>query len=51
MGHPGKYSKVEVLRKYRVGEGPEAGTTQMVGSGLKPRMTGFRKEAAILALP
>lgn len=43
MGHPGKNSKVEVLRKYVVGVSPEAGTTQTVGSGLKPRMTGFSK--------
>lgn len=43
MAHPGKYSNVEVLRKYVVGASFEAGTTQTVGSGLKPRRTGFWK--------
>jgi hypothetical protein len=41
MAHPGKNSNVEVLRKNVVGVESVAGTTQMVGSGLKPRMTGF----------
>lgn len=43
MAHPGKYSNVEVLRKYVAGVSPEAGTTQTVGSGLKPRSTGLEK--------
>lgn len=37
MAQPGKYSKVEVLRKYIVGISAVAGTTQIVGSGLKPQ--------------
>lgn len=41
MAHPGKNSKVEVLRKKVVGDESVAGTTQTVGSGLKPRITGF----------
>lgn len=44
MAQPGKYSNVDVLRKYVGGSFAEAaGTTQMVGSGLKPRMMGLRK--------
>lgn len=43
MAHPGNSSKVEVLRKKVVGAVSEAGTTQTVGSGLKPRMIGFMK--------
>lgn len=43
MAQPGKYSKVEVLRKYVAGASAVAGTTHIVGSGLKPRRTGFWK--------
>lgn len=43
MGQEGVYSKVEVLRKKRVGSSSLPGTIQTVGSGLKPRMIGFRK--------
>lgn len=43
MAQPGKNSKVEVLRKNVVGVLPSAGTTQMVGSGLKPQRTGLWK--------
>ena len=41
MGQEGVYSKVEVLRKKRVGSVSVLGTTQTVGSGLKPRRMGF----------
>lgn len=43
MAQPGKYSKVEVDRKYVVGVESVAGTTQTVGSGLKPGIMGLRK--------
>lgn len=40
---PGKYSKVDVVRKYVVGLSSVAGTTHIDGSGLKPRRMGFLK--------
>lgn len=43
IGQPGKYSKVDVVRKYVVGLSSVAGTTHIDGSGLKPLRMGFLK--------
>ena len=40
---PGKNSKLEVSKKYVVREVSVSGTTNMIGTGLKARMTGFSK--------
>lgn len=48
IAHPGNNSNVDVLRKKVVGSVLEAGTTQTVGSGLKPGITGFVNAIVIL---